>query len=99
MVDHVVRRRGRLVRDRDVSGVSGTGHVADVTEFGVHWTTVLPDGQVLQMEPGWAVVRWLAGPHQSVVVWPSVDGAVDVHGHGGATRFVWESKEVGAGGV
>ncbi|MFF8768509.1 hypothetical protein ACF07Q_28675 [Nocardiopsis dassonvillei] len=35
-------RRFRLIRDRDVTGASGTGHVAD----GVHW----PDGT--------ATVRW-----------------------------------------
>ncbi|GAB3251261.1 hypothetical protein [Kineosporia babensis] len=66
----------RMVRDRDFTGVSGTGHVAD----GVEW----PDGAVS--------IRWLALPAASTVHWDAPDGlehAVQVHGHGGLTRFVW----------
>lgn len=64
-------RRFRLVRDTDVSGVSGTGVVAH------GW--VLPGGPVLLTWPGhwrtWTVhVRGLA----------SVEA---IHGHGGSTRI------------
>ncbi|MFJ1581545.1 hypothetical protein [Streptomyces sp. NPDC088182] len=60
-----------LERDRDVTGTSGTGTVAD----GVVW----PDGTVS--------IRW-RGVHPSVVFWESLEHAVAVHGHGGATRIV-----------
>lgn len=68
-----------LHRDRDITGVSGTGPVADGVEF--------PDGT--------AVVRWrdLDGPADGVVpttvVFPSVEAVEALHGHAGATRLVW----------
>lgn len=66
-------RRFELHRDRDLSGISGTGVVADGVVF----------------PSGYAVVCW-RGDRPSVVVWPN--GIADpefIHGHGGATRFVW----------
>ena len=66
-------RRFKLQRDHDVSGVSGTGTVAE----GVAFTD------------GTAVVRWIVGEHQSTVVWPSVESVVAIHGHNGATRLEW----------
>lgn len=66
-------RRFELHRDLDVSGVSGTGVVAE----GVAFTD------------GTAVVHWIAGEHHSTVVWPDVAGVEAIHGHGGATRLVW----------
>lgn len=60
-----------LERDTDVTGVSGTGTVAD----GVVW----PDGTVS--------IRW-RGDRPSVVFWESLEHALAVHGHGGATRIV-----------
>lgn len=66
-------RRFRLVRDHDVSGVSGVGAVAEGVEF--------TDGS--------CVVRWTAGEHRSTVVWASVEDALAIHGHGGATRVEW----------
>lgn len=42
---------------------------------------VFPDGTT--------VVRW-RGDNPSTVVWPSWQAAEAVHGHGGATEFVWE---------
>lgn len=65
-------RRFRLERDTDVSGVSGTGVVAD----GVVW----PDGS--------ADVRW-RGDRPSAVHWDRASHAEAIHGHGGATRFVY----------
>lgn len=67
-------RRFALVRDVDVSGVSGTGVVA----LGV----VFPDGH--------AVMRWIVGEYQSTVTWESVGAIEAIHGHGGHTRLVWE---------
>lgn len=64
-----------LERDTDVSGVSGTGTVAD----GVAW----PDGTVS--------IRW-RGPRPSIVFWESLEHAEFVHGHQGATRFVWSDS-------
>ncbi|MCT9932427.1 hypothetical protein N5079_19690 [Planotetraspora sp. A-T 1434] len=65
-------RRFQLHRDQDISGVSGTGIVAD----GVLW----PDGT--------ADLRW-RGPRPSAVHWDRLDDAEAIHGHNGATRFVW----------
>jgi hypothetical protein len=65
-------RRFNLVRHRDITGVSGTGVVAE----GVQYST------------GKVAVCWL-GLFSSVVVWDSIEDAVRVHGHGGATEVEW----------
>ena len=62
-------------RDRDVTGYSGTGVVADGVTF----------------DDGTTVVRW-RGERRSTVVWPSVEDAIAVHGHDGATRLVWTGE-------
>lgn len=72
-------RRFHLDRRTDMSGVSGTGIVAD----GVLW----PDGTV--------TLRW-RGDRPSTVHWSSFDDAQAVHGHGGATRFVWLDHDLPA---
>lgn len=65
-------RRYNLERDRDVTGVSGTGVVvAEAAVFG----------------DGTTVIRWL-GDHRSTVVWADLESAKRVHGYDGATRFV-----------
>ena len=61
-----------LRRDTDVSGVSGTGTVAEGVEFS--------DGTV--------ALRWTVGEHRSTVVWPNIDAVIAVHGHGGSTEIV-----------
>lgn len=67
-------RRFELHRDQDVSGVSGTGVVAEGVEF----------------SDGPCVVRWIVGDHRSTVVWQGGVEAVEaIHGHSGATRLVW----------
>ncbi|RLV66325.1 hypothetical protein STAN_1846 [Streptomyces sp. CBMAI 2042] len=70
-------RHFQLRRDTDVSGVSGTGHVADGVVF----------------SDGHAAVHWLGRwptttPHPEGLV--SVEG---VHGHGGATRIVFLDEQ------
>jgi len=55
--------------------VTGASGTGRVAD-GVLW----PDGAV--------TVRW-RGAHQSTVHWDSLDSALHVHGHGGATRIAW----------
>lgn len=69
-------RTFQLHRDADISGVSGTGVVADGVVF--------PDGTT--------VIRWLTSD-ASTVVWDNFEGAERVHGHGGATRFVFKGED------
>jgi hypothetical protein len=70
-------RRFKLVRHADVSGVSGTGHVAD----GVIW----PDGT--------ATVRWRGEHPSTVCWDGGQAAVEHVHGHGGATEIVWLDPE------
>ena len=68
-------RRFELHRDADITGVSGTGVVAEGVEFS--------DGRV--------AMRWRPTEHGlcSTVFWDSMEGVTVVHGHDGATRVVW----------
>jgi hypothetical protein len=66
-------RRFLLQRDQDVSGVSGTGVVAEGVEF----------------SNGRAALCWIIGEHRSTVFWESMLSVEAIHGHGGATRIVW----------
>jgi hypothetical protein len=67
-------RRFELHRDIDLSGISGTGVVAEGIEF--------TDGVV--------AMRWMGQWPTSVVFHDRGMESVDaVHGHGGATRIVW----------
>jgi len=50
---------------------------------------VVADGAVF--DDGVTVVRW-RGEHRSTVAWPSVEAAIAVHGHDGATRLVWTDQ-------
>lgn len=72
-VSTVMHRRFFLVRESDVTGVSGGGVVASGVRF--------QDGKV--------AVRWIVGHDRSTVVWDSVDSCMAIHGHDGATRLVW----------
>jgi hypothetical protein len=66
-------RRFVLRRSHDVTGVSGVGDVAEGIQF----------------TDGTAVIRWTTGEHRSTVIWPDVDSAEKVHGHGGNTVVAW----------
>lgn len=55
--------------------ISGVSGVG-VVAHGIQWA----DGAV--------TIRWL-GPSPSTVIWESVDAAMRVHGHGGATELLW----------
>ena len=62
-----------LIRDEDVSTISGTGRVGDVVVF--------PNGKV--------VVAWDTPLKIStVVIYDSIEDAIKIHGHGGKTRFM-----------
>lgn len=68
-------RNFRLVRDKDISGVSGEGVVCEGTEF----------------SDGHAVVHWIVGDYHTTTPYPDgVKSVVAIHGHGGATRLVWD---------
>lgn len=69
-----MHRRFHLERDVDVSGISGTGTVAEGVVFS--------DESV--------AIRWVAGDHRSTVVWGDLASVEAIHGHGGATRIVWD---------
>ena len=67
-------RRFILAREEDVSGVSGTGIVAEGIEFS--------DGEV--------VIRWIDGEHKSTVVWAQgIEAVKAIHGHDGRTTVVF----------
>ncbi len=67
-------RRFVLERMVDVSGISGTGIVAEGVVF----------------SDGSAAVRWIAiEEHQSTTIWPSVDSLKAIHGHGGSTVIIY----------
>ena len=63
----------QLERDVDVSGVSGTGIVAEGIQFS--------DARV--------ALRWQVGEHRSTVLWDSIEAVIAIHGHDGRTRLVW----------
>lgn len=70
-------RTFNLVRHTDVSGISGTGVVAQGVEFN--------DGTV--------AMRWTTGEHRSTVLWDDIESVVAIHGHGGATELAWEKDD------
>jgi hypothetical protein len=59
-----------LDRDEDVTGVSGTGVVAEGIQFS--------DGTV--------ALRWVVGEHRSTVFWPNIEAVKAIHGHDGRTH-------------
>jgi len=85
-------RRFELHRDTDVSGVSGSGVVADGVQYPRGCLITWPDGTLLQLPAGWVRLVW-RGRHRSTVLWPSAESVEAVHGHGGATRLVWLDPE------
>ena len=61
-------------RIEDVSGVSGTGRIAEGCLF---------------RDTGEVVVHWL-GEHGSINVYHSLEDVLYVHGHQNKTRIVWD---------
>jgi hypothetical protein len=83
-------RRFELHRDLDVSGISGEGVIADGVVYDHPFVVTLPE-RPLVLEPGWCVITW-RGEHCSTALWRSVDDAMAIHGHHGATRLVWKPE-------
>jgi hypothetical protein len=72
----------RVHRDQDVSGISGTGVVAEGVQF----------------SDGWVVTHWLNQapmwePKTDVWHHKGTGPVTKIHGHGGATRIVWTRDE------
>lgn len=76
-------RRFRLLRHVDHSGVSGPRqgepslHVAEGVQFA--------DGTV--------ALRWYHPRYPATAIWPSIEGVIDIHGHGGDTEVEWVDDE------
>ncbi len=81
-------RRFELHRDRDTSGVSGVGVVAEGVQFRQAAVYTFPDGVAQRMPAGWCRLVWVTTP-SSVALYQSVDDVVTIHGHNGVTRLVW----------
>lgn len=69
-------KRFVLERSQDVSGISGTGTVAEGIEF----------------TDGVCVLRWKTAPVASTAIYDTVADLIAVHGHEGATQLVWMDK-------
>jgi hypothetical protein len=67
----------QLIREADVSGVSGTGHIAD----GVVWS----DGTV--------TVQWLGDWPTTQDHPKGISSVEHIHGHGGATWIEWVDQD------
>ena len=71
-------RRFVLQRDRDLTGVSGTGIVAEGVEF----------------SNGLVALTWTSQWPTSVVFHErGIESVQAIHGHSGATRIVWLDEE------
>ncbi len=60
----------------------------DIT--GVSGTGVVARG--VKFDDGVTVIRWV-GDKPSTVIWQHFDDAVSIHGHDGATRFVFLDED------
>jgi hypothetical protein len=77
----VASRRFWLVRDADVSGVSGTGIVAEGIRFS--------DDRI--------VLNWFFSAnegmgHAGLAIYDNIADCLKIHGHGGATRIEWKDE-------
>lgn len=69
----VLGRRFYLKRAFDVSGISGTGIIAE--------GYLDPHGE--------AILVWVAGDKWSTEIHHSIENLEAIHGHGGHTEIVW----------
>lgn len=77
-------RRFHLHRRSDITGISGTGTVAEGIEF----------------SDGTTVLRWLpagtARPHAvepTTVIHDHIGSVLALHGHNGATEIIWDEPD------
>ncbi|WP_109507368.1 hypothetical protein [Nocardioides speluncae] len=73
-------RRFQVVRDEDVTGISGTGVVAEGVEFSDGTVAMRWHGPI---EHPWGTV------YPTTVLHPHAENVENLHGHNGATRIVW----------
>jgi hypothetical protein len=72
--EQTVMRRFVLDREVDITGVSGTGVVAEGIEF--------TDGIV--------VMKWIVGDMRSMTIWnQGIEAVKAIHGHDGHTLVRW----------
>jgi len=76
-------RRFEVVRTQDVTGVSGTGVVAEGVEF-TDGTTVVRWCELPEDSP-----NYQRGVRATTVIFPEVSAVEALHGHNGATTLVW----------
>ena len=79
-------RTFRVQRDQDITGVSGTGVVANGCTF-PDGTTVVRWRELPQDHP-----NYLRGVRATTVVFPNVEAVEALHGHNGATHLAWDGK-------
>jgi hypothetical protein len=79
-------RTFQLVRTTDVTGISGTGVVAE----GVEWS----DGTVVLRWLPSATTRGAAGVRPTTVIHEDVHSVVALHGHGAATVVRYDDGTV-----
>lgn len=71
-------RRFHFERNKDISGVSGCGKVAEGCLF---------------TDTGEAIVHWL-GKCGSINLYHSIEDVIHVHGHDGSTQIVFDDPPV-----
>lgn len=69
-------KRFHFLRERDVSGTSGCGIVAEGCLFKDKGNEEV-------------VVRWF-GEHSSINIYHSISDVIWVHGHGDCTKLIWD---------
>lgn len=74
-------RRFYLERTVDVSGVSGTGKIAEGCQF-----------DETSGKPGWCALVWLTDK-SAMSYYPDIATLGSIHGHNGTTRIVWIDSE------
>lgn len=67
-------RRFHFIREKDASGVSGVGKVAEGCLF---------------QDTGQVVVHWL-GEHSCINIYQSIDDVIFIHGHNGSTKVIFD---------
>lgn len=74
-------RRFYLERITDVSGVSGTGKIAEGCQF-----------DQTSGDPGWCALVWLTDK-SAMSYYMNIETLESIHGHCGSTRVVWIDDE------
>lgn len=70
-------KRFHFERITDMSGVSGIGNVAVGCLF---------------IDSGEVVLHWI-GEHACTNLYHNLNDVIAIHGHGGATKIVWDDKD------